>query len=77
MALYLANAAGFRGQLVFANGWTKLLDADAATLRHLALEAKRAGLIDVRMAGDIVDTAFDRLDPGFPASTSSSQEGVA
>ena len=77
LALYLAHAAGFRGQLVFASGWTKLLDADAATLRHLALEAKRAGLIDVRMAGDIVDTSFDRLDPGFPTPAPSSQEGVA
>ena len=52
-------------------------DADAATLRHLALEAKRAGLIDVRIAGDIVDTSFDRLDPGFPTPAPSSQEGVA
>lgn len=77
LALYLAHAAGFRGQLVFASGWTKLLDADAATLRHFALEAKRAGLIDVRMAGDIVDTSFDRLDPGSPTPAPSSQEGVA
>ena len=77
MALYLANAAGFRGQQIFASGWTKLLDADLSALRHLALEAKRAGLIDVRMAGDVVDMSFDRLDPGFPNPAPTSQEGVA
>ena len=77
LALYLAHAAGFRGQQIVAGAWTKLLDADASPLRHLALDAKRAGIIDVRMAGDIFDTSFDRLDPGVPASTSSPQEGVA
>lgn len=68
LSLYLGHAAGFRGQQLFASGWTKLLDADAATLRHLALEAKRAGLIDVRVSGSVIDTSFDRLDPGLPHS---------
>lgn len=77
LALYLAHAAGFRGQQIFTSGWTKLLDADITTLRHLALEAKRSGLIDVRMAGDVVDASFDRLDPGIPSATPPSQEGVA
>ncbi len=66
LALYLAHAAGFRGQQVFAGAWTKLLDADAAAIRGLALEAKRAGLIDIRAAGDVIDASFDRLDPGPP-----------
>jgi hypothetical protein len=77
LALYLAHAAGFRGQQIFTGGWTRLLDTDAAALRHLALEAKRAGLIDVRMAGDVVAASFDRLDPGFSSTSPPSQEGGA
>jgi len=64
LALYLAHAAGFRGQQIFASGWAKVLDADAAALRSLALDAKRAGLIDLRIAGEVIDISFTRLDPG-------------
>jgi hypothetical protein len=77
LALYLAHAAGFRGPQVFAGAWTKLLDADAMAIRSLAIEAKRAGLIDIRAAGDVIDASFDRLDPGPPQAASPSQEGVA
>jgi hypothetical protein len=64
LALYLAHAAGFRGQQIFTSGWAKLLDADAAALRNLALDAKRAGLIDLRIAGEVLDISFARLDLG-------------
>jgi hypothetical protein len=65
LALSLAHAAGFRGQQIFASGWAKVLDADAASLRSLALDAKRAGLIDLRIAGEVIDISFTRLDPGM------------
>jgi hypothetical protein len=77
LALYLAHAAGFRGPQLFAGAWTKLLDADASVIRSLAIEAKRAGLIDIRVAGDVVDASFDRLDPGIPATGTTASEGVA
>ena len=77
LALYLAHAAGFRGPQVFAGAWTKLLDADATAIRSIAIEAKRAGLIDIRAAGDVIDASFDRLDPGPPQAASPTQEGVA
>lgn len=64
LALYLAHAAGFRGQQIFTSGWAKVLDADAAALRSVALDAKRAGLIDLRVAGEVIDISFARLDPG-------------
>lgn len=64
LALYLAHAAGFRGQQIFTSGWAKVLDADAAALRSVALDAKRAGLIDLRIAGEVIDISFARLDPG-------------
>jgi len=39
------------------------LDCSPAAARDLAVEAKRIGLIDLRIAGDVVDLVLDRLDP--------------
>jgi hypothetical protein len=61
--LYIGHAVGFRGAQLFATGWLSLLDCNAASARELAVEAKRIGLIDLRIAGDVIDLAFDRLDP--------------
>ena len=62
-ALYLAYAAGFRGFDLFASGWMAVLDCDPSTGRQPALEAKRIGLIDLRMAGEVLELNLDRLDP--------------
>jgi hypothetical protein len=62
-ALYLANAVGFRGAEIFSCAWLRLLDCDQARARHLAVEAKRLSLLDLRMAGDIVELNLSRLDP--------------
>lgn len=61
--LYLGHAVGFRGASLFATGWVSLLDCTPIAARDLAIEAKRIGLIDLRIAGDVVDLALDRLDP--------------
>ncbi|MGH8254982.1 MAG: hypothetical protein ACRET0_02065 [Steroidobacteraceae bacterium] len=61
--LYLGHAIGFRGAALFSTGWLSLLDCSPASARELAIEAKRIGLIDLRVSGDIVDLALDRLDP--------------
>ena len=61
--LYLGHAVGFRGASLFATGWVSLLDCTPVAARDLAIEAKRIGLIDLRIAGDVVDLALDRLDP--------------
>jgi hypothetical protein len=63
-ALYLARAAGYRGAELFSSAWLRLLDCDPGQARQLALEAKRIGLIDLRMAGDVVELNLSRLDPG-------------
>lgn len=65
-ALYLAHAVGFRGADLFTSGWFRLLDCDPSQAGQLALEAKRLGLIDLRMAGEVVDLNVARLDPGTP-----------
>jgi hypothetical protein len=61
--LYLAHAAGFRGADLFTSAWVALLDCSPPAGRHLALEAKRIGLIDLRMAGEVIELNLDRLDP--------------
>jgi hypothetical protein len=62
-AIYLAHAAGFRGAEIFSCAWLRLLDCDPSRARHLALDAKRIGLIDLRMAGDVIELNLSRLDP--------------
>lgn len=61
--LYLGHAVGFRGAALFATGWVSLLDCTPNSARDLAIEAKRIGLIDLRIAGEVVDLVLDRLDP--------------
>lgn len=61
-AIYLAHAAGFRGAEIFSCAWLRVLDCDPSRARQLALDAKRIGLIDLRMAGDIVELNLTRLD---------------
>lgn len=62
-ALYLSHLAGFRGSEIFNSGWFALLDCSPGHAKDLALEAKRLSLIDLRIAGDVVDLNLDRLDP--------------
>lgn len=62
-ALYLSHAAGFRGAEIFSSGWLRVLDCDPSRARMLALEAKRIGLIDLRMSGEVVELNLSRLDP--------------
>jgi hypothetical protein len=64
-ALYVARAAGFRGMNLLTSGWIGVVDCTLATAKELALEAKRIGLIDVRMAGDVIEIGLDRLDPAL------------
>ena len=62
-ALYLACSAGFRGAGVFSSAWPRLVDCDPSQARRLAMEAKRLGLIGLRMVGDVVELDTARLDP--------------
>jgi hypothetical protein len=64
-AIFLAHAAGFRGAEIFSSDWLRVLDCDPSRARHLALEAKRIGLLDLRIAGDVVELNFSRLDPAY------------
>lgn len=65
LALYLAYKVGFRGEELFNSGWLKVLDCDRTNAKRLALEAKRLGLIELRMAGAFIDMNLARLDLPF------------
>ncbi len=61
--LYLAHAAGLAVEESLTSGWLKVLDCTASSALELATAAKRLGLLDLRMAGDVIDLNLDRLDP--------------
>jgi len=67
-ALYLAHAAGLAVEESLASGWVKALDCSSSAALELATAAKRLGLIDLRMAGDVIDLNLDRLDPAHAGS---------
>lgn len=63
LAMYLGNAVGFRGADLLSSGWVATLDCSPTKAHELALAAKRAGYIDLRMGGDVFEVSLDRLDP--------------
>jgi hypothetical protein len=66
--LYLARCAGFAVRESLGSGWIKVLDCSASTALELATAAKRLLLLDLRMAGDVIDLHLDRLDPAYLAA---------
>lgn len=62
MALFLGQVAGYHGPAVFASPWVRLLDLAPDRARAMALEAHRAGLLNLRAVGDVVDLTFPMLD---------------
>lgn len=62
-ALYLGHAVGFRGADLFSSGWMAVLDCPPPKGRNLALEAKRIGLLDLRVSANVIELNLDRLDP--------------
>jgi hypothetical protein len=63
MALWIANAAGLGTHELLTSGWVAALDCTASSARGLALEAKRIGLIDLQIVGEVVEFGLERLDP--------------
>jgi hypothetical protein len=61
--LYLGHAVGFRGADLFSSGWMAVVDCPPPKGRNMALEAKRIGLLDLRIAGNVIELNLDRLDP--------------
>jgi len=61
MALFLGNVAGYHGAAVFSNPWCRLLDLNPERARALGFEAHRAGLVNLRAIGEVVEISFPIL----------------
>ena len=69
MALFLGTLTGFHGASVFTNPWCALLDLNADRARLMGSEAHRAGLVNLRMVGEVVELSFPlfvELQPSTP-----------
>lgn len=69
MALFLGDLAGYHGAAVFSNPWCRLLDLTPDRARAMGQEAHRAGLLNLRAVGDVIDLSFPLFDEfrGHPA----------
>jgi len=61
MALFLGDIAGYQGAAVFSNPWCALLDLNADRARAMGQEAHRAGLLNLRAMGEVVELSFPLL----------------
>lgn len=67
-AVFLGYLSGLRGSLLLDTPWTALLDAEPPRLRSLLDEAVRAGFLDVRSAGQVLDIDVAPLLDGAKAT---------
>jgi hypothetical protein len=58
MAIFLGDVAGYHGASVFSSPWCRLLDLDPDRARAMAHEAHRAGLLNFRTVGEVVEVSF-------------------
>jgi hypothetical protein len=58
MALFLGDIAGYHGAAVFSNPWCRLLDLNPDRARAISQEAHRAGLLNLRAVGEVVELSF-------------------
>lgn len=58
LALFLGDIAGYHGAAVFSNPWCRLLDLDSDRARTVGQEAHRAGLLNLRAVGEVVELSF-------------------
>jgi hypothetical protein len=61
MALFLGEIAGYHGAAVFSNPWCRLLDLNPDRAKAIGLEAHRAGLLNLRAVGEVVELSFPLL----------------
>jgi len=58
LALFLGHLTGHHGQMAFSSPWCRLLDLTPERTKALALEAHRAGRLNLRVLGEVVDLSF-------------------
>lgn len=60
-ALLLGYLQGVRGGQLLRTPWARVLDATPEQLIHLAKDAKRLGVLDLKQAGEVVEIGFSSL----------------
>jgi hypothetical protein len=58
MALFIGDMAGYQGGASFENPWCRLLDMSPDRARSEAMESHRAGMINLRAIGDVVEIGY-------------------
>jgi hypothetical protein len=61
MAFFLGDIAGYYGAEIFSNPWCTLLDLNVDRARAMGQEAHRAGLLNLRAVGEVVEVSFPLL----------------
>jgi len=61
MAFFIGDIAGYHGAAVFSNPWHRLLDLNPDRAKAAGFEAHRAGLLNLRAVGEIVELSFPLL----------------
>lgn len=60
-AMFIGLETGLDGVALFSSPWCKVLDLSAADAREKSVEAHRAGLLDFRSVGSVVEIRFPAL----------------
>lgn len=58
MAFFLGDICGYHGAAVFSNPWCRLLDMNHERARAMGFEAHRAGMLNLRAVGEVVEVSF-------------------
>jgi hypothetical protein len=61
MAFFLGDMTGYHGAAVFSNPWCRLLDLNPDRAKAMGFEAHRAGLLNLRAVGEIIELNFPLL----------------
>jgi hypothetical protein len=61
LALLLGYATGLRGRALFTSDWARVLDASYSELSQLVHAANRAGHLNFRQVGDVIEVQFPKL----------------
>lgn len=61
LALLIGYTTGLRGRALFTSEWARLLDVSYSELIQLVQAANRAGLLNFRQIGDVVEIQFPTL----------------
>lgn len=61
MAFFLGDIAGYHGAAVFSNPWCRLLDLKPDRAKAVGFETHRAGLLNFRAVGEVIELSFPLL----------------